>query len=215
MRIPHGPCRPVVLVPVPMTTAPDDTALLLAAGQGDAAAFETLMDRHHRAIIAFIHRFLGIADRATAEDLAQDVFFSAWRAAPRFRPQAAVRTWLLRIATNRCLNDRRSRRRKPTVPLESDDRAAEAADDPEQTAFRSRALRSAVAALPANQRAAVILKYAHDMPYSEIAAILETTDSAVESLLFRARARLRQTLQPALGSAEVPQETLARGAASV
>ncbi len=95
----------------------DDSALLLQAGQGNRQAFGALVEIHHRSIIRFIHRFLGIADSATAEDLAQEVFLAAWLAAPNFIPRASVHTWLLRITTNRCLNHQRAKRRKPTVQL--------------------------------------------------------------------------------------------------
>ena len=84
---------------------------------GQTEAFGELVQRHHRAIVHYVHRFLGISDRATAEDIAQDVFLAAWKAAPAFTPRAAALTWLLRITINICLNHSRSRRRKPTVPL--------------------------------------------------------------------------------------------------
>jgi RNA polymerase sigma-70 factor (ECF subfamily) len=177
----------------------DDTTLLLAAGRGDRRAFGELVERHHRAIVQFVHRFLAIADRATAEDLAQEVFLAAWTAAPSFKPRAAVRTWLFRIATNRCLNHKRSKRRKPTVPLtgepmpRSSGAGAETSDRmlEQETAAR---LAAALEMLPASQRAAVILRHQHELSTAEVAAVLETSISAVDALLFRARARLRELL---------------------
>jgi RNA polymerase sigma-70 factor (ECF subfamily) len=183
-----------------MTTPPDDTALLLAAGRGDRSAFGELVERRQRAVVRFVHRFLGTADRATAEDIAQDVFLAAWKAAPTFRPRAAVLTWLLRIATNSCLNYQRSRRRKPTVSLDSvasptvapheggrDDGTAELDE-------RSERIRAAVAQLPTQQRAALILRHFQELSYAEIAGVLGSSVSSVESLLFRARSRLRALL---------------------
>jgi len=195
----------------------DDTALLLAAGKGDREAFGVLVERHHRAIIRFAHRFLSTADRATAEDIAQQVFLAAWKAAPAFEPRAAVKTWLLRITTNTCLNHQRTRRRKPTTPLAGEpaaDASAGRAAPPETAALeeeRAHRLQSAVDALPANQRAAILLRHVHDLSYAEIAAVLETSISAVESLLFRARNRLRAVIDP--GENEpAPQDSPPRGA---
>jgi len=195
----------------------DDTSLLLAAGTGDRRAFGELVERHHRGVVRFVHRFLGIADRATAEDIAQDVFLAAWKAAPRFEPRAAVRTWLLRITTNTCLNHRRSRRRRPSVALTDQAIATYeggGVDPPDaavaQEEFSAR-LEAALAELPANQRAAIVLRHVHDLSYAEIADVLETSLSAVESLLFRARRRLGTILQDQK-DLETPQDSAPGGA---
>ena len=195
----------------------DDTALLLAAGKGDRQAFGALVERHHRAIIQFAHRYLSTADRATAEDIAQQVFLAAWKAAPSFKPRAAVRTWLLRITTNICLNHQRSRRRKPTTPLVGEPAAHASAvrtAPPDEAALdheRARRLQAAVDVLPANQRAAILLRHVHDLSYAEIAAVLETSISAVESLLFRARSRLRDVIEPGEND-HAPQDSPPGGA---
>jgi RNA polymerase sigma-70 factor (ECF subfamily) len=197
----------------------DDTALLLAAGKGDRQAFGALVERHHRAIIRFVHRFLSTADHATAEDIAQQVFLAAWKAAPSFQPRAAVKTWLFRIATNACLNHQRSRRRKPAVPLAGEPEAAvsagraEAPDAASLERERAETLQRAIEALPASQRAAMLLRHVHDLSYAEIASVLETSISAVESLLFRARSRLRDVLEPGKDD-RAPQDPPVRGADS-
>jgi RNA polymerase sigma-70 factor (ECF subfamily) len=195
----------------------DDTALLLAAGKGDRQAFGALVERHQRAVIQFVHRFLSTADRATAEDIAQQVFFAAWKAAPSFEPRAAVKTWLLRITTNICLNHQRARRRKPAVPLVGEPAAhalAGRSESPDEAALdqeRAGRLQAAVDALPASQRAAILLRHVHDLSYAEIAAVLETSISAVESLLFRARSRLRGVIE-AGENEQAPQDPSFRGA---
>jgi RNA polymerase sigma-70 factor (ECF subfamily) len=171
-----------------MPDAPDDTALLLAAGRGDRRAFGELVQRHHRAVVHFAARFLGLNDRDAAEDIAQDVFLAAWQSAPSFKPRAAVLTWLLRIATNRCLNHKRARRRRPTVPLDAEP-AAPGEDAPDEDL--SRRLVAAMAELPPRQRAAVLLRHAHGLGHEDIAAALETSAPVVKQLLFRAHRKLR------------------------
>lgn len=182
---------------------PADETLLTAAGRGDQEAFARLVDRHHRDIVRFVARFVGTGDREAAEDLAQEVFISAWQAAPRFRPKATVRAWLLRIATNKGLNHQRDRRLRLVEPLEAEHRpepAAPAGDQPEAVVLgRDAAARvqRAMRELPPQQRAALLLRHYHDLPYSEIAEALETSVSAVESLLFRARRTLAAQLRAA------------------
>jgi RNA polymerase sigma-70 factor (ECF subfamily) len=177
-----------------------DEELLLAAGRGDREAFGHLVKRHHRAIIHFAHRFLATADRATAEDLAQQVFLGAWKYAPNFQPRAKVLTWLFRIATNTCLNYRRSEGLRLTLPLddqpgaEPEGRAGETADTLAETHERAQQVRAAVANLPPNQRAAILLRHFHEFSYTQIAEIMGTSVSAIDSLLHRARDVLRQEL---------------------
>ena len=98
-----------------------DEDLLIAGGRGDRPAFGELVERHHRAVVQFIYRFLGDVDRSTAEDLAQDVFMHAWKAAPSFRARAKVVTWLLQIAKNRSLNYRRGQRLRRMASLDRDE----------------------------------------------------------------------------------------------
>jgi RNA polymerase sigma-70 factor (ECF subfamily) len=177
-----------------------DEELLLASGRGDRDAFTVLVQRHHRATIQFVHRFLATADRATAEDLAQQVFLSAWRYAPTFQPRAKVLTWLFRIAKNACLNYRRSEHsRTSAVRLESL-RGAEHNDRGEGAELlltgreRAHQVRAAIAALPPNQRAAVVLRHFHEFSYAEIGDIMGTSTSAVDSLLHRGRQALYRKL---------------------
>jgi RNA polymerase sigma-70 factor (ECF subfamily) len=158
----------------------------------------------------FIHRFLATTDRATAEDLAQDVFLSAWKYAPTFEPRAKVVTWLFRIATNACLNYRRYRRvrsnaaRQHEVPEARRAGASVEAGAPNGVADRADEVRAAIAALPATQRAAIVLRYFHEFSYTEIAETMSTTASAVDSLLHRARRSLQTRLGPKK-SADSPQ----------
>lgn len=178
----------------------DDTALMLAAGRGDQAAFAEIVRRYQRPLVQFAYRFQDVHDVDSAEDLAQDCLLAAWRAAPRYTPKAQVKTWLFRILTNQCLNHRRSRRLRDTASLD-DEAAAEpagpASDLPERHLLAGEAaerIRHAMAQLADNQRAALLLRHYHELSYTDIAEVLQTTVPAVESLLFRARQRLKQLL---------------------
>ena len=186
-----------------------DEELLLAAGRGDRQAFGHLVERHHRAVVQFIYRFLGDVDRDSAEDLAQDVFLKAWKAARGYRPRAKVSTWLLQIARNTSLNYRRSHRLRRTFPLHESDARSQATADPVADEAgvneRTRRIRAAIAGLPDKQRAAVILRHYQDLRYSDIAAVLGISVSAVESLLFRARTTLRDRLAVREADLKSPQ----------
>ena len=175
-----------------------DEDLLLAAGRGDRQAFGRLVERHHRAVVQFIYRFLGDVDRNSAEDLAQDVFLKAWKGARSYRPRAKASTWLLRIARNTSLNYRRSHRLRRTLPLDEGDARNQATPNQvtDDTGARERAhdIQAMIASLPDRQRAAIILRHYQELVYSDIAAVLGISVSAVESLLFRARAALRDRL---------------------
>jgi len=141
-----------------------------------------------------------------SEDITQDVFLRAWTACPSFTPRAKVLTWLLQIATNACLNYRRSMRLRRMFSLgerDADRRAPMASDDAQEA--RAEAVRDAIARLPDAQRAAIILRHYHDLSYEDIAAALEVSVSSVESLLFRSRRKLRAILEGQAAVSSAPQ----------
>jgi RNA polymerase sigma-70 factor (ECF subfamily) len=179
----------------------EEAGLMMAAGRGDRGAFGVLVERHHAAVVRFTHRFLGIRERHDAEDLAQEVFLAAWKAAPAFEPKARVRTWLLRLTTHACLNHRRRNRLRQTVPLDCAGHAADCGretDGPQARAVsreHCEGVSAAVVALPTKQRAAILLRHFDGLSYAEIADALDTSVSAVESLLFRARRTLGKSLR--------------------
>ncbi|MCP4593507.1 MAG: sigma-70 family RNA polymerase sigma factor [bacterium] len=176
-----------------------DEALMAEVSRGDRAAFGMVVERHYPTVVRFAQRFLGSAARQVAEDVAQDVFLKAWRAARNYEPRAKVVTWLLRIATNTCLNHRRRERLRGalslgggTVPEPVDMAGGPAAAW--ESRERAAEVRGAISGLPSRQRAAVVLRHYHELSYVEIAAVLELSVPAVESLLFRARKALRTSL---------------------
>jgi RNA polymerase sigma-70 factor (ECF subfamily) len=189
---------------LPEPTDPDaqDVALMLKAGQGDHGAFQELVERHQGAVVGTVAKMLG--GSSDAEDIAQQVFIRLWKSAPRYKAKAKFTTYMFTITRNLVFNESRKRQRRKTHSLDEqeDEWHQQLAD--EDTASPStqvlqgemrQAVDEAIAALPEKQRLAVVLRRYEQMPYEEIASILELTVSAVKSQLFRARTTLRESLQ--------------------
>jgi len=167
----------------------DDAALLRAHVDGDRDAFGELVRRHRDRLWAVALRTLG--DREEAADALQDALVSAYRAADRFRGDAAVTTWLHRIVVNACLDRVRRRTSRPTVPL-PEEGPAEPAEPGDRMAERDTAIvvREALAALPADQRAALVLLDLQGHSVAEVARMLGVAEGTVKSRCARGRARL-------------------------
>jgi RNA polymerase sigma-70 factor (ECF subfamily) len=191
-----------------------DAALMVAFQAGDAAAFRALFDKYARAMIAFCHHF--VRDAARAEELAQDVFLKLHRSAARYQPTARFKTYLYRIASNHCLNELRrgeySARREvertegaePSEPLDPDALPGAAAT-PEETALASALsveVKALLARLPEKQRAAFVLGRLEGLSYEEIADVLDTSVSAVKSLIHRATVAAAAALAPFVAEGE-------------
>lgn len=165
----------------------DDRVLLLAARDGNTDAFAALVQRHHPAVYRVALRML--ASEADAQDATQDTFLRAWRALGRFRADSAISTWLYRIVTRRCLDMIAAR--PPTQELAAGPAAELAAGpDPAHAAEqheRLRAITIAIAALPGEQRAALVLREFEGLSYEEVAAVLNTTVPAVKGRIHRGR----------------------------
>ena len=183
--------------------APDpDAVLMLAFQRGDGAAFRTLFERHARAMVAFCHHF--VRDQARAEELAQDVFMKLHQAADRYRPSARFKTFLYRIASNHCLNELRrgeygARRAAVGSALPEPDALPSGGPTPEEHASAAaleRAVGELLAALPEKQRAALVLCRLEGLSYEEIAEVLDTSVSAVKSLVHRATVAAADALAP-------------------
>jgi RNA polymerase sigma-70 factor, ECF subfamily len=182
----------------------DDAALLLAFQRGDQAAFRLLYERNARAMIAFCHRF--VRDAARAEELAQDVFVKLYRSAHRYQPSARFKTFLYRVATNHCLNQvrraeftaRSSGAGAGDQPPDLDALPSGGADPHDEAVARSleRAVVALLGSLPEKQRAAFVLCRFEGMSYEEIAETLETSVSAVKSLIHRATVSAAEALAP-------------------
>ena len=171
---------------------PADHDLMARTAQGDGRAFRTLAQRHASRALALARRILG--SEVLAEEIVQDAFLRVWTNAPRWRPEAAFRTWLYRIVVNLCLN---AKRRAGDLPLDAAGHVADpafGADAQLEAHERDRRVAAAVDALPARQRAAIVLTYQEGLSNAEVAAVLDTSVSGVETLLVRAKRALRDTL---------------------
>jgi RNA polymerase sigma-70 factor, ECF subfamily len=183
-----------------------DVQLMLDVKAGDEASFDFLLQKYRSPLVNFLNRM--VRDQATAEDLAQEVFLRVYRARKQYTPSAKFTTWLFRIATNLALNSVRDNRHQRMgisidAPAGGDDspplelKAREMRID-ERMIERDRVeiIRRAIWSLPEKQRAAVLLHKYEEMDYGEIAGILDCSEGALKSMLFRAYETLRVQLAP-------------------
>ena len=171
----------------------NDDALMARILRRDAAAFRVVVDGHARTLHRIAYRMIG--DATEAEDLAQEALTRLWQHAGRWQAGGAgIGAWLTRVTMNLCL-DRLRRRR-----FASDEAVPERADDAplapaliEAEEERQRVV-AAIAALPDNQRAAIVLTYYENQPNAAAAESLDMNIKAFESLLLRARGALKRAL---------------------
>jgi len=180
-------------------TNPTDSELVAASLAGNRDAFGLLVERHQRHVYQLCYRFVG--NHEDASDLAQDVFIRAFRSLKTFKGDAALGTWLHRIAVNVSLN-RVASAKVRTEPLDvllriGDARvvaASESATDALLREERAAHVRAAVAQLPRKQRATLILRVYHDLSHQEIADILGSSVGAVKANFFHALNNLKKLL---------------------
>jgi RNA polymerase sigma-70 factor (ECF subfamily) len=172
-----------------------DRALLEAHVAGDPDAFGELVRLHRDRLYAVALRTLGPAEREEAADAVQDALLSAYRAAAGYRGEARVSTWLHRVVVNACLDRVRRRAVRPTVPLPGPGPGEPVAPG-DALAARETALdvQDALAALPVEQRAALVLVDLHGLPVEEAATALGVPVGTVKSRCSRGRARLAVAL---------------------
>ena len=191
----------------PVSERPD-AELLQAHVDGDQDAFAQLFARHRDRLWAVALRTMN--DREDAADALQDALLSAYRAAERFRGDSAVTTWLHRIVVNACLDRIRRQRARPTVPLPEVDTTVTPAPDREMRLD----VEAALAQLPVEQRAALVLVDVQGYAVSEAAGILGVAEGTIKSRCARGRARLAVVLgylrnPPAQSSVGSEQDTAA------
>jgi RNA polymerase sigma-70 factor, ECF subfamily len=219
-----------------MGGVPVDIDLVTRAQAGDQDAFAELVQGHRRELELHCYRVLGSAQ--DAEDTVQETFLAAWQHIAGFETRSSVRTWLYKIATNRCLMALRSaRRRQPsgvTVPagpypepnatsqvmwlepypdllLEGvQDRAPGPDACIEAREAISLAFVAALQLLPPRQRAVLVLRDVLGFRAKEVAVMLDTSEESVSSALRHARANLRRRLPPPADPAPAPNSQAER-----
>jgi len=185
----------------PEVLSEEDARLMGSVAHGDRVAFRKLVEKHQHRVVGTIAKMLG--DDRDAEDLAQHVFLRVWNSAARYEPRAKFTTWLFTITRNLVFNEirRRERSRADSLDARIDecgdtfaDKLTLSASDELIQAELEAAVQAAIDALPPPQRLAVVLRRYEDLSYDEIAEVTQLSVAAVKSLLFRARASLKERL---------------------
>jgi len=196
---------------------PDVALMQRVRDADDPGAFRELFNKHSEAVVNFAYRF--VSSRMRAEELAQDAFLQIYRARSRYEAKARFTTYLYRVVTNLCLNElRRFDYQGKTEPLEGrplepgeegirelPDEDIPDAEDRLAGVETGTRIQKVLDRLPANQKSALLLSRVEGLSYQEVAECLETTESAVKSLIFRATQTLREQLTDLLGSAEAKE----------
>ncbi len=169
-----------------------DRLRMARVAAGDRVALAELVQRHHERVWRLAYRCA--RQREEAEDIAQDAFVRLWRAAGRYQPTARFTTWLYRIVINLCLDAKRRRGRQPLRLADAPAQAGEQQRDAMVEDEMARRVRQAIDQLPDRQRTALVLHRYQDLSHQQIAEATGWSVKAVESLLVRAYAALRQSL---------------------
>ncbi len=170
-----------------------------AAMEGDQEAFAEIVYTFQDAVYNLCYRILG--DGAEAEDAAQEAFLRAYSNLHRYDHNRSFKTWLLTIASNHCIDRLRKRRMtfvsideptSATLSLASDEPLPERVTEANE---RSQQVQELLDELAPDYRTAVVLRYWYDYSYAEIAEMMNTTESAIKSRLFRARQTLAEKIK--------------------
>ena len=170
---------------------------------GDAGAFTELVGRHERRVYALCVRILG--DRDDAADASQDAFLMVVRKLDQFRGDAAFSTWLHRVTVNVCYDHLRSAKRRPLLHRVDDDHPLETGPpipDHADAVADAHDVAAGLAAVPEDFRIALVLADIQDLPYDEIARVLDVPVGTVKSRVHRGRVALAR----AMGLAGEPRE---------
>lgn len=166
---------------------------------GDQESFAELVEIYQRSVYNLTYRMLG--DAREAEDAAQEAFLRAYQHLDRYDSGRPFKTWLLSIASNYCIDRLRKRRltwlsiEEPLPPHPALSSSEIEPEDAVSNNERYTAVQAMLADLAPEYRAAVVFRYWYDMSYAEIANMLDTTESAIKSRLFRARQMMADSLR--------------------
>lgn len=179
----------------------DELALIASARTGDARAFNQLVLLYQSMAYNLAYRIL--SDPDAAADATQDAFISAFKAMRKFRG-GSFKAWILRIVTNACYDQLRSKKRRPAESMDALDidqdhigflrDESERPDEVLERQQLNQAIQSGIESLPAEQRVVVVLSDIQGLSYQEIAEVTDLSLGTVKSRLSRARAKLRDYL---------------------
>ena len=199
------PTRPGPRVPARLLRLASDDRLVELVRSGSEPAFETVYDRHHRGILAFCRHMVGTLEEA--EDAVQHTFMAAYRELVGTDKRIQLRPWLYTIARNRCLTVLRARRERPLE--EADEPQTEHLSAVVQRRQDLRDVLRDLHELPDDQRAALVLAEAGDVPHEEIAEVLDVPREKVKALVFQARSSLIASKQARETSCDTIRRQLA------
>ena len=181
---------------------PEESFLIARARRGDPGAFEEIVRLYQRRVYGVALRIVRAHD--VADDVAQEAFLRAWRSLDRFDLDRPFGPWVCRIAANLAVNYVRSPRAREEGLPEGHAEAKATAPGPLGALLdgeATRVLDAALAELPSEQRAVLVMRAVEEMSYAEIAEALGISPGTVMSRLYRAREKLAVALRPYLGQA--------------
>jgi RNA polymerase sigma-70 factor (ECF subfamily) len=171
----------------------DNNELVALCQAGDAGAFEMLYRRHSPRIYSLACRMAG--SRQEGEDLLQEIFLQVYRKLGSFRGEAALGTWLYRLAMNHCLDFVRSRQVRMSLQTDAlEDEGAMEPVAPRDSPVARLDLERAIQRLPDGYRAAFVLHDVEGLDHKQVAEMLGVTEGTSRSQVFKARMKLRQML---------------------
>jgi RNA polymerase sigma-70 factor (ECF subfamily) len=175
----------------------EEAEWIRAAQAGDRSAFARLIERYWDRLYRWLYHLT--RDRHTAEDLTQETFLKALAAINSFRPGSNFRAWVFRIGHNNFVNQKRAERRtKHQLPEETAGPELGVAEATTEHREALEAVSKAVADLPSDFRAALLLRVNEGLSFREVAKILNTTEETARWRVFKARQKLMKVLAPEL-----------------
>ena len=166
---------------------PRDSTVLARCKEGEKAAFDRLLERYRDRVLNLA--FAMLHDASAAEDIAQEVFVSAFTGIHRFRGESALFTWLYRMTLNHC---HRHHQRDCSWNRNNEASCSDISTSPESTVVERIAVKNALDTLTENQRAILIMREIHGLDYDEISRVLHIPVGTVRSRLHTARCRFRE-----------------------
>ena len=170
----------------------DDDELMRQISQGKSQAFKTLFDRHSSLVLGYLAKMCG-GNMTLAEDLSQNTWLQIVRSSSNYRPDNKFKAWSLAIARNKAIDEFRKQKRSFAV-----DTLQDYVEDETDFVFDlelKEELHIAIQKLPEQQRLVIMTWLTEELSYAELATEFNTSISAIKSILFRAKANLREELQ--------------------